>query len=233
MAARRRGRGVDVVRRQHVRFRRAGQEGLHRRLLEASDLKGSGSRTQKVVAVGCLAERYGQQLVEQLPEADAVLGFDSYRDMSTHLQTILGGGHVASHTPSDRRTLLPLSPVERRGQPRRRRPARSRRHAGAVLPQVRRLRAHPRVRVRRSSAPVSTAVPGHPSRSPAAATGVAPSAPSRCSGAFVSRRPADVITEGGGSPSEGVGELFLVSENSTSYGKDLDDLGLLEKCCPS
>jgi tRNA A37 methylthiotransferase MiaB len=32
----------------------------------------------KVVAVGCLAERYGEQLAEQLPEADAVLGFDAY-----------------------------------------------------------------------------------------------------------------------------------------------------------
>src|SRR6187455_2245950 len=67
-------------------------------LLEASARKGH-SKTQKVVAVGCLAERYGQQLADELPEADAVLGFDSYVDMSTHLQTILGGGHVASHTP--------------------------------------------------------------------------------------------------------------------------------------
>src|SRR5512142_1538020 len=53
-------------------------------LLEASDLKDSG-RTQAVVAVGCLAERYGEQLASQLPEADAVLGFDSYVDMSSHL----------------------------------------------------------------------------------------------------------------------------------------------------
>src|SRR6476469_6356105 len=82
-------------------------------LLEASDLKGEGSRTQKVVAGGCLAQRYGKELADQLPEADAVLGFDSYRDMSTHLQTILAGGHVESHTPGDRRTLLPLTPVER------------------------------------------------------------------------------------------------------------------------
>ena len=81
-------------------------------LLEASDLKGGGGRTQKVVAVGCLAERYGEQLAEQLPEADAVLGFDSYRDMSTHLQTILAGGHVASHTPGDRRT--PAAALARR-----------------------------------------------------------------------------------------------------------------------
>src|SRR5689334_16839561 len=81
-------------------------------LLEASDLKAEG-RTQKVVAVGCLAERYGKQLAEQLPEADAVLGFDSYQDLSAHLQTILAGGHVESHTPGDRRTLLPLTPAKR------------------------------------------------------------------------------------------------------------------------
>lgn len=59
-------------------------------LLEANDLKQTG-RTQAVVAVGCLAERYGNQLAEQLPEADAVLGFDSYQDMSSHLTSILAG----------------------------------------------------------------------------------------------------------------------------------------------
>src|SRR6476659_3165869 len=46
-------------------------------LLEASALKQTG-RTRAVVAVGCLAERYGEQLASELPEADAVLGFDSY-----------------------------------------------------------------------------------------------------------------------------------------------------------
>ena len=82
-------------------------------LLEASDLKEEG-RTRAVVAVGCLAERYGKDLAEQLPEADAVLGFDPYRDLSTHLRTILGGGHVPSYVaPGDRRRLLPLSPVAR------------------------------------------------------------------------------------------------------------------------
>src|SRR4051794_37757997 len=44
-------------------------------LLAAADLKASdtpGVRTQAVVAVGCLAERYGEQLAASLPEADAV-----------------------------------------------------------------------------------------------------------------------------------------------------------------
>jgi len=42
-------------------------------LLEANDLKGHG-RTQAVVAVGCMAERYGRELADSMPEAQAVLG---------------------------------------------------------------------------------------------------------------------------------------------------------------
>ena len=81
-------------------------------LLEANDLKRTG-RTQKVVAVGCMAERYGEQLAAELPEADAVLGFDSYATMSAQLGAILAGERPAAPTPGDRRHLLPLTPVER------------------------------------------------------------------------------------------------------------------------
>src|SRR5512142_2459625 len=59
-------------------------------LLEASARKDEG-RTQAVVAVGCLAERYGEQLAAELPEADAVLGFDSYADLSEQLAAVLRG----------------------------------------------------------------------------------------------------------------------------------------------
>ena len=82
-------------------------------LLEAADLKDSG-RTRAVVAVGCLAERYGKELEASLPEADAVLGFDSYPDLAAHLDGILAGHRPAAHVPRDRRTLLPVSPVARR-----------------------------------------------------------------------------------------------------------------------
>jgi MiaB/RimO family radical SAM methylthiotransferase len=51
-------------------------------------------------------------------------------------------------------------------------------------------------------------------------------------GAFVSRRPADLLTEARWLAGQGVRELFLVSENSTSYGKDLGDLRLLETLLP-
>ena len=51
-------------------------------------------------------------------------------------------------------------------------------------------------------------------------------------GSFVSRRPSDVLAEARWLGEQGVRELFLVSENSTSYGKDLGDLRLLETLLP-
>ncbi|MBA3311047.1 MAG: MiaB/RimO family radical SAM methylthiotransferase, partial [Nocardioidaceae bacterium] len=81
-------------------------------LLEAADLKRPGG-TQAVVAVGCLAERYGDELAESLPEADAVLGFDDYPDIAARLRSILAGDRHVPHTPKDRRSLLPLAPAAR------------------------------------------------------------------------------------------------------------------------
>jgi ribosomal protein S12 methylthiotransferase len=195
-------------------------------LLDAADLKvaGSGARTRAVVAVGCLAERYGEQLAAQLPEADAVLGFDSYASMSDHLATILGGGRVPSHTPADRRRLLPLSPTARPGAASGvatpgHGPARAGRPAHAYGPPVVRTRLDDR---------------------PWAPLKIASGCDRRCAfcaipmfrGAYLSRSPADVLAEARWLAGEGVRELFLVSENSTSYGKDVGDLTLLESLLP-
>jgi MiaB/RimO family radical SAM methylthiotransferase len=51
-------------------------------------------------------------------------------------------------------------------------------------------------------------------------------------GAFVSRQPADLLAEAQWLAADGVKELLLVSENSTSYGKDLGNLRLLEQVLP-
>ena len=48
----------------------------------------------------------------------------------------------------------------------------------------------------------------------------------------MSRRPSDVLDEARWLAEQGVREVFLVSENSTSYGKDLGDLRLLETLLP-
>ena len=195
-------------------------------LLEAADLKASGTaRTQAVVAVGCLAERYGEQLAASLPEADAVLGFDSYADMSSQLAAILAGGRPASHTPRDRRTLLPLSPATRQGTD-----VAVPGHGSAApdLPVGVAPASGPRVMRRRLDG------------RPWAPLKIASGCDRRCAfcaipafrGAFLSRRPADVLAEARWLGERGVRELFLVSENSTSYGKDLGDLRLLETMLP-
>ena len=84
-------------------------------ILAAADLKGDGG-PRAVVAVGCLSERYGRDLAAELPEADAVLGFDDYPDISAKLRRIVAGDRPAAHEPSDRRLLLPLAPVDRGAQ---------------------------------------------------------------------------------------------------------------------
>ncbi|MEY3325834.1 MAG: Ribosomal protein methylthiotransferase RimO, partial [Actinomycetota bacterium] len=69
-------------------------------LLEAHALKADGS-LRAVVAVGCMAERYGKELADALPEADAILGFDDYQDISQRLRKILDGDKPKAHTPKD------------------------------------------------------------------------------------------------------------------------------------
>ena len=186
-------------------------------LLAASD---SGA---KVVAAGCMAERYGTELADALPEASAVLGFDDYAHIGDRLDDVAAGRPHTSHTPRDRRKLLPLTPVERRdaavAQPG---------HGDAELPAGVAPASGPRVLRRRLDG------------GPAAPLKIASGCDRRCTfcaipafrGAYVSRTAADIVEEARWLADSGVRELVLVSENSTSYGKDLGDLRALEKLLP-
>ena len=68
----------------------------------------------KVVAAGCLAERYGDTLAAELPEAQ-VLSFDDYAEIGARLDEVLAGQRRPAHQPRDRRRLLPISPASRPG----------------------------------------------------------------------------------------------------------------------
>ena len=191
-------------------------------VLGVAALKSDFGGPQAVVAVGCLSERYGRDLADELPEADAVLGFDDYPDIAERLRAIVAGDRPQAHQPRDRRTLLPISPVAR--------------------PEV------------------AAAIPGHGENelvdvpgwqppilrrrldgSPVAPVKLASGCDRRCTfcaiptfrGSFISRPAADIIAEINWLVAQGVQEVILVSENSTSYGKDLGDLRLMESLLPA
>jgi ribosomal protein S12 methylthiotransferase RimO len=186
-------------------------------LLEANSLKGHG-KTRAVVAVGCMAERYGQELAKALPEADGILGFDDYQDISARLQSIVSGNSHTPHVPRDRRSLLPIAPADR---PAARQEAINESYASSLGA------GGSLFRKRLGNAPW-------------APLKIASGCDRRCSfcaipyfrGSFISRKPTEIIEEGRWLAQNGVSELFLVSENTTSYGKDLGDLKLMEKILP-
>ncbi|MBU3692481.1 MAG: 30S ribosomal protein S12 methylthiotransferase RimO [Candidatus Nanopelagicaceae bacterium] len=183
-------------------------------LLEAHALKADGT-LRAVVAVGCMAERYGKELADALPEADAILGFDDYQDISQRLRKILDGDKPKAHTPKDRRTLIPISPAARQT-------TRAVKESPLTMGQG------------------STFSRKRLGNSPMAPLKIASGCDRRCSfcaiplfrGAFVSRRPTEILEEATWLAQNGVSEIFLVSENTTSYGKDFGDLKVMESMLP-
>jgi ribosomal protein S12 methylthiotransferase RimO len=206
--------GADVVLVNTCGFVEKAKQDSIETLLAAAD---TGA---KVVAAGCMAERYGRELADSLPEAQAVLGFDDYPDIAARLDAILAGERFGAHIPRDRRELLPITPARRPG-------------THVVVPGHATVDEHtpahlrPVLRRRLDSGPV-------------ASLKLASGCDRRCAfcaipafrGAFVSRDPQELLAEAEWLAGTGVRELVLVSENSTSYGKDLGDPRALEKLLP-
>jgi ribosomal protein S12 methylthiotransferase len=185
----------------------------------------------KVAAVGCLAERYGAELADELPEAQ-ILSFDDYGDIGARLDDVLAGRRRPAHTARDRRRLLPITPADRQ-PPRqdgpRQLPAGTAR-SGDGDPRAPWVGPDPSSVVFRRRLSGGVVAP----------LKIASGCDRRCSfcaipsfrGAFVSRRPTEILAEARWLADQGVRELLLVSENSTSYGKDLGNLRLLEEVLP-
>jgi len=195
-------------------------------IIEAADLKESGGVTKAVVAVGCLAQRYGSELASDLPEADAVLSFDDYPKIGERLDAVMRGEKITAHTPSDRRALLPISPVDRAANTT---PIPGHGSQDVMPSADEALAWQPPILRRRLE------------NSPVAPVKLASGCDRRCTfcaipsfrGSFISRPPADVVAEVAWLAGLGVTEAVLVSENSTSYGKDLGNLRLLESLLPA
>jgi ribosomal protein S12 methylthiotransferase len=224
-----------------------------------AELLSAAESGAKVAAVGCLAERYGAELADELPEAQ-ILSFDDYGDIGARLDDVLAGRRRPAHIARDRRTLLPVTPADR--QPRRAAASTSRAASTSSIASTGRAASTSSIASTGRAASTGSVAPASPAAEvgPAAPwTGpggsvfrrrlsagvvaplkIASGCDRRCSfcaipsfrGAFVSRRPPEILAEARWLAGQGVRELVLVSENSTSYGKDLGNLRLLEEVLP-
>jgi len=169
-------------------------------VLDAAALKEHG-RARTVLVAGCLAERYTEELRAELPEADAIVPFRDYGNLplllggQTNPQARSIGG--ATSAPPNPPTLVPAG---RRALP-------------MVFP-----------------TPAGAAFPARAAaRGPVALVKLAEGCDRDCSfcaipsfrGRFRSRRPTEILDEVAWLAGQGVSEVCLVAENSTSYGKDL------------
>jgi ribosomal protein S12 methylthiotransferase len=177
-------------------------------VLDAAALKQAGPG-RRVLVMGCLAERYTEELRAELPEVDAVVPFEDY----SRLPELLGARSIggAESAPTDRGT-----PSGSPGPPRPNPPT--------LVPPGR--RALPMV----FPTPAAAAFPARAApRGPVAMVKLAEGCDRDCSfcaipsfrGPFRSRRPTEVLAEVAWLAGQGVSEVCLVAENSTSYGKDL------------
>jgi ribosomal protein S12 methylthiotransferase RimO len=172
-------------------------------VLDAAALKQQG-KARTVLVMGCLAERYTEELRAELPEADAIVPFRDY----ARLPELLGaGGHPPAASGPTRPAGAAAAAATASLVPAGRRP----------LPLL--FPARP-----------GAGFPARPLPSgPVALVKLAEGCDRECSfcaipsfrGPFRSRQPNEILEEAAWLASHGVSEIGLVAENTTSYGKDL------------
>ena len=84
-------------------------------ILEMAELKRTG-QVQKILVTGCMAQRYKQDVLDELPEVDGILGTGSYGDICDAIDAVMEGGERPCrmgniHTaPQDGPRILSTSP---------------------------------------------------------------------------------------------------------------------------
>ena len=65
-------------------------------ILEMAELKQEGG-LKKIIVTGCMAQRYKDDVLRELPEVDAVLGTGSYGDIALALDEVMSGDQISEH----------------------------------------------------------------------------------------------------------------------------------------
>jgi ribosomal protein S12 methylthiotransferase RimO len=201
-------------------------------VLAACQLKDEGVRA--VLVVGCMAQRYPEELAEAIPEADAIVGFEGYPQLPTIIADVLSGrvtervlgiapAHPGSRPTTATRRDLPLMITP----------------APAAEAEV--VAAPPGPDAGASAQDDLDRIPASGPRFPVRHLGagagprswaylkIASGCDRVCTfcaipsfrGRFRSRPLDELVAEARWLADQGVRELVLVSENTTSWGKDL------------
>jgi len=107
----RKPRDADVVIVNTCAFIDTAREESVRAVLEALELKeGSGNDVKGVVVTGCMAQRYAEELVIEMPELDAVMGFESYAQIAPQIGEIVERSGMMMPTVMVGDTDVPFRP---------------------------------------------------------------------------------------------------------------------------
>lgn len=197
-------------------------------ILEMAQHK-TGGRARRLVVTGCLAERYRDELREQIPEIDAVLGTGEVEAIVGALEPPSPAGIVgAGSADSVRPVGLFTRGTDGSAQQLTRQVSRS---EPAAAPEARRRAARHRdtdllpTYLYDATTPRRLTTPGH-----YAYVKIAEGCDYNCAfciipklrGAYRSRDEASVVAEARALAARGVKELLLVSQDTTFYGVDRD-----------
>lgn len=81
---------ADVIVINTCSFIESAKEESIQTILEACEIKKSSATPKKVVVAGCLAQRYGAELRQEVPEVDAIIGLGEYEDIGSALRDLAG-----------------------------------------------------------------------------------------------------------------------------------------------
>ena len=106
--------GADVAVLNTCGFIDSAKSEATQNILELAALKDAG-KLGKLLVAGCLSQRYQDELEQEMPEVDGVLGTGSYTDIVSALEEVTAGGHPRrfgdiDHTEEDGARVVSTPP---------------------------------------------------------------------------------------------------------------------------
>lgn len=86
--------GADVVVVNTCGFLQSAVEEAITTILQMAELKEAGG-VKKIIVTGCMTQRYKEQVLQEMPEVDGILGTGSYHEIVSAVEAVMAGEHPA------------------------------------------------------------------------------------------------------------------------------------------